>query len=421
MRTIQALAVLIAAMLLSPTAALAQSVCPSIAYGAVLTAAQWNGCFTGKQDVLNFSPVNKAGDTMLGKFVTTPATTLQAGLNISPGGVPLTPKDGDMWTTGSGFYIRIGGNTIGPITSGFPLTAPTNYILAGPAIGAPAYPTFRLLTASDLPAATSSAIGAVKPDNATVTISSGTITAKAVVGTTAVVGGTNTQCFYNNAGTLGSKNCLTQVKIQSFLTAGSFTYTPTAGLNYAQVECVGGGAGGGGATNSTNNTSGAGGGGSGAYSRVALTAAQIGASKTGTIGAKGAAGSSAGSAGGNGTQTSLGTLCVANGGLGGNGIVNGGGGNGGAGGDLVGAVGDVTITGSGAGVGMGALGITSGGGGNGGSSFFAGAANGGGLSGAGVSARGCGGGGGGGAFLGSGGVTGGSGADGCIIITEYIN
>lgn len=96
-------------------AANAQSTCPSIIYGAVLTAAQWNACFSSKQDVLGFSPVNKAGDTMSGKLTTPSTTGTQAGFNLTPGGTPSAPLNGDLWATSVGLYVRINGTTIGPL------------------------------------------------------------------------------------------------------------------------------------------------------------------------------------------------------------------------------------------------------------------------------------------------------------------
>jgi hypothetical protein len=56
-------------------------------------------------------------------------------------------------------------------------TQTANKVYAGPATGSPAAPTFRALAAADLPEATSSAFGAVKPDNSTVTIAAGVISA----------------------------------------------------------------------------------------------------------------------------------------------------------------------------------------------------------------------------------------------------
>lgn len=117
------------------------------------------------------------------------------------------------------------------------------------------------------------------------------------------------------------------VTIQKF--AGSGTYTPSANLVQALVECWGAGGGGGGAAGSVGTETGGGGGSNGGYSRVLLTAAQIGASQVVTIGAAGAAGTAGNNAGGAGGATSLGSLCVANGGLGGGGAAAGTGGAGG--------------------------------------------------------------------------------------------
>jgi hypothetical protein len=91
------------------------------------------------------------------------------------------------------------------------------------------------------------------------------------------------------------------------------TYTPSPGMVSAIVECVGGGGGGGGALG--NGTHSGGGGGSGGYSRVLLSAAEVGGTQAVQIGAGGAAGATGnGSPGG---VTSFGALCIANGGMGG--------------------------------------------------------------------------------------------------------
>jgi hypothetical protein len=50
-----------------------------------------------------------------------------------------------------------------------------NTVFAGPTTGAAAAPTFRALVAGDLPLATSSAFGAVRPDNSTIAVSGGVI------------------------------------------------------------------------------------------------------------------------------------------------------------------------------------------------------------------------------------------------------
>jgi hypothetical protein len=52
-------------------------------------------------------------------------------------------------------------------------TKTANTVLAGPTSGSAAVPTFRALVAADLPIATTGALGAVKPDGATITISGG--------------------------------------------------------------------------------------------------------------------------------------------------------------------------------------------------------------------------------------------------------
>jgi hypothetical protein len=94
------------------------------------------------------------------------------------------------------------------------------------------------------------------------------------------------------------------------------TYVPTPGTLFALVEgCGGGGAGGGVNSTGTTNSLAAGGGAGGTYSRVWLTAAQIGAGLAATIGAGGTA--VAGGNGGAGGQTSLAAFLTAPGGGGG--------------------------------------------------------------------------------------------------------
>jgi hypothetical protein len=93
----------------------AQSGCSYIATGAVLTAAQWNQCFALKQNTIGYTPVNRAGDTMLGRLTMSASTTSAAGLNVSPGVAPTSPNDGDVWVTTTGIFVRINGSTIGPL------------------------------------------------------------------------------------------------------------------------------------------------------------------------------------------------------------------------------------------------------------------------------------------------------------------
>jgi len=91
-------------------AAFAQS-SPGLSYGAEPTAAQWNSYFSTKQDFLNYTPVNKSGDTLLGKLTFAPSTTAVAGLNIAPGVAPTSPNNGDLWSTSRGLFVQINGVT----------------------------------------------------------------------------------------------------------------------------------------------------------------------------------------------------------------------------------------------------------------------------------------------------------------------
>ena len=110
------------------------------------------------------------------------------------------------------------------------------------------------------------------------------------------------------------------INVQRFTAVGTNTYTPSANLVTAIVECQAGGGGGGGAAGATGTITVGGGGASGGFSRRTLTAAQVAAVGT-TVpvtvggGGSGGVGAAAGTAGGN---SSFATLCVANGGAGGN-------------------------------------------------------------------------------------------------------
>ena len=81
--------------------------------------------------VSNYLPL--AGGTMTGKVNTVASSISNAGLNLPHGATPTTPINGDIWTTTSGLYSRINGNTTGPygigtinsITATSPLTGGT--------------------------------------------------------------------------------------------------------------------------------------------------------------------------------------------------------------------------------------------------------------------------------------------------------
>ncbi len=219
---------------------------------------------------------------------------------------------------------------------------------------------------------------------------------------------------------------LDQVVVQTF--TGSGTYTPTTGMKYCQIECLGGGgAGGSSAASTAGSNLSAGGGGAGSYSRIVSTAATIGASQTVTIGAGGtSAGANTNTAGGNGGDTSVGTICIGKGGTGGGGATGSTTGRGGAGG--VAGTGAFTAVGN-----YGADGYLSGTAttwvlqAGGASSVFGGSAgsmqvNTGGASETGRSASVYGAGGNAGASTSAGaGTAGGAGGAGVVIITEYVS
>jgi len=214
------------------------------------------------------------------------------------------------------------------------------------------------------------------------------------------------------------------VKRQVFTASG--TYTPSSGMIHCIIECIGNGAGGGSAAGAANGVYGGGGGGSGGYSRLLATATTIGVSQVVTVGSGAAGGASGSNNGANGTDVSVGTLCIGKGGLGGKFGSNAQVGVGGAGG--VAGTGDLTAAGMPGGHGIFANGTTlvtipSG---NGGSSFLGGGAlgvnAGGGLVTAGAAASAYGSGGSGGqANAVASNAAGGNGSSGLVSITEFCN
>lgn len=222
----------------------------------------------------------------------------------------------------------------------------------------------------------------------------------------------------------GGGSGFTSIVTQVFTTSG--TYTPTPNLSYAIIEVCGGGGGSGGTINTSGGgyASTAGGGGGGGYARKTVTAATIGVSQVVTVGAGGTAGVANGANGGNGGTSSVGAIISATGGAGsvtaGQYGVPAAGGDGGAGG--VGSGGDFNVTGGDGFVGL-PLYQDPGRpiGGMGGSSYFAGnkkastaqsAGQNGYLYGGGAS--------GGSNSQATAGQNGAAGADGIVIITEYI-
>lgn len=234
-------------------------------------------------------------------------------------------------------------------------------------------------------------------------------------------GAANALLWTTNSGfscnTLATGGTVSKVIIQVFTASG--TYTPTAGIQYALIECWGAGGGGGGTAAAAANSMGASGG-AGSHSKKTASAATIGASQVVTIGVAGTAGASGNNAGGNGGDTSVGALCIGKGGTGG-------GGNSGSSVPVPG-LGGIAGTGDEVGTGMSGTGgaISAGGlatnfGGHGGSSSVGGGGT---ISGfgniAGGAATGHGSGGSGGSSSNPGGANvGGAGTGGYVVITEF--
>lgn len=230
---------------------------------------------------------------------------------------------------------------------------------------------------------------------------------------------TNNLSDVSNATTSRSNlSAVGTVKTQKFTSSG--TYTPSTGMLYCTLECMGAGAGGGGTQGTASVGGGGGGGGAGSYGRVTVSAATIGASQTVTIGAAGSGGAAGNNSGSAGGDTSVGTLCIGKGGSGGSGS-NGSAAIGGLGGTA--STGDIPATGQRGGPSLATNGIQIGHGGAGGSTVWgAGGAttisfN---NSNAGVAGSGYGSGGSGASNAnGSVNQAGGAGAPGYVIITEF--
>jgi hypothetical protein len=113
--------------------------------------------------------------------------------------------------------------------------------------------------------------------------------------------------FFDTSGQVLMGTGYTSINIQSFVTPGAATYTPTPGMKHCIAIVTGAGAGGGGSDSAggSGDVAAAGGGGAGGTAIGFFTAAQVGASKPLNIGAAGTGGVAAngtdGVAGGNST------------------------------------------------------------------------------------------------------------------------
>lgn len=112
--------------------------------------------------------------------------TLGSGLSFSGTTLVATGSGGTVTSVGLSLpsIITVSGSpvtTSGTLT-GTLATQTANTVWAGPTTGAASVPTFRGIVAADLPLATTSAFGAVKPDGTSITISAGVISSVSASG-----------------------------------------------------------------------------------------------------------------------------------------------------------------------------------------------------------------------------------------------
>jgi hypothetical protein len=110
------------ALLLTVTSAAAQLLpgnsSPNFVFGEIPSAAQWNQGFSTKFDF--------AGGLLGGPLGLPASTPAGAPFNIDPGVTPRSPLSGDIWMTGAGLFLQIGGATVGPLASQLGVTNGSN-------------------------------------------------------------------------------------------------------------------------------------------------------------------------------------------------------------------------------------------------------------------------------------------------------
>lgn len=112
-----------------------------------------------------------------------------------------------------------------------------NLVFAGPTTGSASVPTFRGLVAADLPVATTSAFGAVKPDGTTITISAGVLSSVGGSGITGLTTGylpqaTSSTAIGNSFIDYGVTTAGTYTSMKP-IAAPSFTTTDTSGAGFS--------------------------------------------------------------------------------------------------------------------------------------------------------------------------------------------
>ena len=117
---------------------------------------------------------------------------------------------------------------IAPVTT----NVSAHNVYAGPTSGGPALPAFRLLVGGDIPISTVGAIGGVKPDGTTITITVGGVISAAAGGGPflPLAGGTMTGTeTFSDAGTWGSTGAV----MPNTLTAAAANFSGAVGVNNA--------------------------------------------------------------------------------------------------------------------------------------------------------------------------------------------
>lgn len=195
---------------------------PNWTYGQVPTVAQWNAVFAAKQDYLGAPPLLTTGGTMTGKLVTDTPTTGAAGFSLPAGTAPTSPLDGDMWTTGVGFFIRVGGTTydiLGGLPAGSIVVGTTT--ITGGTNGRILRNNSGVLGEYTLTGSGTVAVMQTSPTIITPAFTFGTGAISAITGTSANTG------FYNLIGVANSgtvSNAGTRAIFQASLTGGVNAY-----------------------------------------------------------------------------------------------------------------------------------------------------------------------------------------------------
>lgn len=241
--------------------------------------------------------VAASGFTATGKITTVASASGNAGFNLPAGSAPSSPTNGDIWTTTSGLFSRINGATQGPYVGESGWSSQSANLFYGSPNGSSGSPSFRALTAADVPTGSDVLLFGDGSDGTNNCTGSQTLT----------------KDMYYSSLTIGASCALTTAGYRVYV-SGTLTFSGgTIGWN---------------GNNGGNGTTGAGGG-TGGTASSALTTAYLGGSIAGTAGGagplnnQGQASATPATGGNNGGASSTG-------GSGGNGT--GGGNTGGAGG-----------------------------------------------------------------------------------------